>query len=131
VNISAMKNLKLRKYLRKTGDGISKDDKEVLDVIEKVFFQLTTVPISVPSSKNVNVNVCMTFKGETVHMSYGTRNGLFESINAGTLRTGAHDIVMLFGDGCRLEFKDTVFEIPPFKSAAELKMKLQLMGKLV
>ena len=130
MNISAV-NLKLRKYLKKTGDGISKDDEDVLDVIErafglKIFFQLSTIP----RSKNVNVNVWMTFKGETVQMSFGNRNGLFWSINAETLRTGAHDIVMLFWDGCRLEFNDTVFEIPPFKSAAELKMKLELKGNM-
>ena len=131
MNIYAV-NLKLRKYLKKTGDSVSKDDEDVLDIIErtfglKVFFQL----MPVPSSKNVNVNAWMTFKGETVHMSYRNRNGLFESFNAGTLRTCAHDIVMLFGDGCRLEFKDNVFEIPSFKSAAELKMKLQLAGHAV
>lgn len=131
MNISAV-NFNLRKYLKRTGDRITKNDEDVLDVIERafgleVFFQLATNP----SSKNVNVRVWMTFKGETVHMSYGNRNGFFEGIEAGTLRTCAHDIAMFFGAGGRLEFKDAVFEIPAFKSAAELKMKLQLAGHAV
>ena len=130
MNISAV-NLKLRKYLKKTGDGVSKSDEEVLDIIEKVFgleASFLVMPDRNPNSNQTVVSIDMSLKGKPWFF-----NSSQWQYNAGTIRTGAHNLVCALGAGVTISWKKEkiLIEIPPFKSAAELKMKLQLMGKLV